>query len=183
MSNLFYLIGVTCSGKDYVIQHCMENYPDLYNAVQVGNIFRQRYSPDFFKGQGAPNHTETEALEIYFEELQRCNDEGKLNTFICGQPRRLSQISKTIGDFPGTVIWLHCNEETQQERMYKRFKGDQDSFQLACDRVKNDRLALYDVVWELNRQRFNIVSLTSEAFINSVDKYGGATDFLQGGII
>lgn len=170
---LYYIAGVTCAGKDYVIEYCLKNYPEHFSAVQVGKIFRQRYPAGHFQGRGAPDHTETEALAIYNEELDRCFAEGKPAVLIAGQPRRPSQIDLTINENPGKFIWLHCDADTQAKRIASRFADDEQGLELAKLRVKNDKIDLYDVIWKVQACGHHTVATTSGVMTEAIDRHHG----------
>lgn len=138
-----YIIGVTCSGKDHLMDYIESKDPTV-GSVRVGKIMRERYPPDYFKGSGAPEHTEQEALKIFEDEIERLKD--KRVVLISGQPRRLSQIEHTIGKYPGIVVWLHADEDVLKQRIEKRSAADQE---LAFARIKNDQIDLYKVIHHL----------------------------------
>lgn len=141
--NYLYIVGVTCTGKDYLMDF-MESQDPTIGSVRVGKILRERYPPDHFKGSGAPEHTEKEALEIFESEIQRLK--GKRTVLISGQPRRLSQIKPTIGKYKGSIIWLHASDDVIRQRISNRSEADQE---LALQRIKNDKIDLYTVMHEL----------------------------------
>ena len=141
-----YIIGVTCSGKDHLMDYIESKDPTV-GSVRVGKIMRERYPPDYFKGSGAPEHTQQEALKIFEDEIQRLKDKRVI--LISGQPRRLSQIEHTIGKYHGTVVWLHADEDVLKQRIGKRSAADQE---LAFARIKNDQIDLYKVLHRLWRR-------------------------------
>lgn len=159
--NRFYVMGTTCAGKDHLVDHLEATYPDV-GSVRVGKIMRERYPPDYFKGMGAPAHTEAEALQIFEEELAKNKD--KDNVFIIGQPRRLSQVKLTIGKYPGHVIWLWAPDEVIEERINVRFPNDPASRQLALDRIKNDKLQLYEVLFALITDNYTITAFDTSVW-------------------
>ncbi len=174
---VYYIAGVTCAGKDYFIEHCLEKYPHLYDAVQVGKIFRQRYPAGHFKGSAAPDHTEREAIEIYNEELAKAFKTDKPYVLVAGQPRRLSQIEPTILKHPGQVLWLHCDKETQADRINRRFADDLEGRQLALARISNDKIDLYDIIWAMMGMDIEIEPCTSEALIDFLAENNGHLEY------
>jgi len=164
---IIYVMGVTCAGKDYFVERALDQFPNTFGAVQVGKEMRKRYPPEHFLGTGAPQHTEKEAVQIYEEELQKRIEENKKVIFVVGQPRRLSQIETTIRQNPGEVLLFHVSPETQVKRMMTRFSNDAKSMLLSCQRIDNDRIQLYDVIFQLMKE-FPI--LTFDGDVNCVDE-------------
>ena len=144
--NRYYVVGTTCAGKDYLMDYLEAKYPDV-GSVRVGKIMRDRYPPGYFQGSGAPKHTEVEALQIFEEELAK--NTNKRNVFISGQPRRIDQIEHTVEKYPGHIIWLWASDDVILERIDKRFANDLASKELALQRIKNDKLQMYDVMFKL----------------------------------
>ena len=156
-----HILGVTCAGKDTLIEHIVANNPNC-GAIQVGKEFRRRYPAGFFKGLGAMASTEKEALEIYTEEREKCKD--KQFIFVSSQPRLITQVRAIEESEPGArriYIFLRASDEEINRRIEERFPLDswsmspdqldknQQSRNLACQRVTNDRIQNYDVLLEL----------------------------------
>lgn len=141
----FYVFGTTCVGKDYLVDYIEMKRHDV-GSVRVGKIMRERYPPSHFKGQGAPEHTEAEALQIFEEELQK---QTAPNVFILGQPRRITQIEPTIRKYPGLLIVLYADDNILCKRIQNRFKDDADGMALAMARYTNDKVQLYPVLVNL----------------------------------
>lgn len=170
---IFYVAGVTCAGKDYFIEHCLRKYPDLYDAIQVGKVMRERHPPEYFKGSGSPAHCEAEALNIFSEELAKYSKNKKPYLLVAGQPRRVSQIEPTIVTHPGTFLWLHCDKDTQLQRINQRFADSLEGRELALARIKNDKIDLYDIIWSLMGLDIDVEPCTSDALIEYVDSEEG----------
>lgn len=173
MSKTIYVIGLTCSGKDYFIERAVELYPEVFAAVQVGKELRKRYSPEYFKGSGAPEHTEEEALNIFKEQWSIANNNGAKIILVSGQPRRISQVPIVFTFASGSVLWLYANDATIKERISKRFIDDQPAYHLACERIVNDRIMYYDVLHSLIAYKIPIETFstdlgTVEALIHAI---------------
>lgn len=145
----YYVLGTTCSGKDFLIETAIQKYPDIFGAVQVGKEFRKRYPPEYFKGSGAPDHTEKEALEIFVNQHDAAVVAGKKIILVSAQPRRPSQVEPVMRKAPGEILWLFADEEETMRRMARRFKDDQASMELSIQRLNNDRIMLYDTLFQI----------------------------------
>lgn len=151
---IIYLIGVTCSGKDYFIDECVAKEPTIFGSVNVGREFRARYPAGFFKGLGAMSSTEDEAFEIFEAQLQAAGD--KPVVLVSGQPRLPSQVDRIMGKYPGEVVWMHQPDAVLVSRLESRFAKEPDAEDLARARLANDRIQLYDVLFELTKRRIPI---------------------------
>jgi len=149
---VFYVLGSTCTGKDYFIELACKMFPEIFGAIQVGKIFRQRYPADHFKGQGAPDHTEKEALEIFAEEFHKNKD--KQYILVSSQPRRPSQVQPVFeyainNQCDNVCIFMHTPHEIVMKRLKKRFINDPPGYELAIARVVNDKIQFYDTIFEI----------------------------------
>lgn len=169
-----HILGVTCVGKDSLIEFLAQKFPNDIGTIQVGKEFRKRYPPEFFKGLGAMQSTEDEAYKIYCEEREKCRD--KKHIFVSSQPRLITQVSRIEESEPGTkrlYIFIRCSEEEINRRINERFPLDDleitsseyhkalNSRHLASDRVINDRIQNYDVLLELIAREAEIIVLES----------------------
>lgn len=161
MCRIYYAFGVTCAGKDTLMDRAQELYPNLVGLVNVGKEFRKRYPPEYFQGKGAMLHTEREAIEIFETQLAEQRKDKKI-IFVSGQPRMVAQIKETIGKYSGTILWLHVSDETLKQRLEKRFVGDPGSYQLSLKRLSNDRIQLFDVVFELIKSGYEFVTFNGD---------------------
>lgn len=158
MKKCFFILGTTCSGKDYMIEYAIDKYPNKFGAVQVGKEFRKRYPPEHFKGSGAPDHTEQEALQIYKEQFDKNLDKEYI--LVSGQPRRPSQVIPCIeycyqtGYVP-SVVWLYTPDIVINNRIVERFKDNFEEKKLAQQRTINDKVQFYDTIFELLKYRKN----------------------------
>lgn len=155
-----YLFGSTCTGKDYFIEMAVQKYPEKFGAVQVGKEFRRRY-PDksHFRNSGAPDHTETEAFQIFKEQHDAAVEAGKQIILVSGQPRRPSQVRKILEYAPGLIIWMFADKEIVQERIKQRFTNDPSGLELAKARVTNDCVELFDTLFTILHKEQEIMTL------------------------
>jgi hypothetical protein len=158
-SSFIYVFGVTCTGKDYLVEKALQMYPNIFGAVQVGKEFRRRYPPEHFQGMGAPAHTEDEAYQIFLDELNKVSDKNRV--LIVGQPRRASHVDRIYRKYPGLILWLHAKDVVLEERINKRFPDDLKSKELAIQRLANDRIQLYDTLYELSKYHADICCFES----------------------
>jgi hypothetical protein len=148
----FFVLGITCSGKDYLIDYAISKHPEKFGVVQVGREFRKRYPPEYFKGSGAPDHTEVEALEIYKEQFTKAL--GKPYILVSSQPRRPSQVQPCVehclaNDYQPVALFLYAPGIVVTNRIESRFKDDESGKTLAQARVTNDKVQFYDTIFEL----------------------------------
>ena len=158
VKTIIYMMGVTNAGKTTLIDKLVEQDSRI-GAVQVGKEFRRRYPPGHFAGQGAPDHTEEEALRIYSELLDLAKD--KQIVLVDGQPRRMSQVPLVIegahkaGFNNQHALWLWEPDEVLLERILLRFPGDslpeRQGRELCHQRLVNDKKDLYPVLWHMTR--------------------------------
>lgn len=173
----FYLMGITCSGKDYFIELAVKLYPDIFGAVQVGKEFRRRYPPDYFKGSAAPAHTEQEAIDIFKEQHNAAVFAGCSCILVSGQPRRPSQVASCLSYAPGDIIFMYTPDEIVLERIAKRFENDPASKLLSMQRVVNDKVQLYDTIFECLRRNVDFKTINTqednvEEIIHQLAKWG-----------
>ncbi len=148
MIKTFYMMGITCTGKDYFIELAMERCPEIFGAVQVGKEFRRRYPPGYFKGSAAPTHTEQEAIDIFKEHHAKAVESGAKIILVSGQPRRVSQVKACMDYAAGDIIWMMTPMHVIESRLSTRFANDRDSYELSLQRLVNDKLQLYDTIFE-----------------------------------
>lgn len=151
MKTVYFVMGVTNVGKTYFIDknvsHLNSVWPGSAGSVLVGKIMREKYPPSYFEGQGAPEKTEAEALQIYETELEKNNNCSYV--FVDGQPRRVSQvlpvfqIAKRMG-FHTRVFWLHRNVDVLRDRIATI--QDEEKRALAEARLVNDHFTVYETL-------------------------------------
>jgi hypothetical protein len=180
MIKTFYLMGITCTGKDYFIERAMQRHPTLFGCVQVGKEFRRRYTASHFQGSAAPDHTEREAIEIFEEQHEQAVKDGFKYILVSGQPRRLSQIEPCLTfSKGGTIIFMRTPHETILERLSIRFENDKEGYDLSMQRLVNDKIQLYDVIFELlDRQiEFRTLDTDKRGIDEAIDTLAHFGDF------
>lgn len=159
MCKTFYLMGTTCVGKDYFIDNAKDKYPSLFGSVNVGKEFRKRYPPEYFEGRGALMKTEDEAFAIFKEQHDEQVRLKKRFILVSGQPRLPTQVDRIYSYAPGTIVWLFAPNETLEERLAIRFENDPSGYDLGKQRLVNDRLQLYEVLFELHEREIPIKTI------------------------
>lgn len=162
MPEIYYVWGVTCVGKDTLMDRADQIYPNLVGLVNVGKEFRRRYPPEYFKGKGAMQSTEVEAREIFEEQLNARIKEDKRIILVSGQPRLVSQLDFTMRKYPGTLLWMHVSDETLMKRLEGRFPGDPGAFELSKKRLSNDRIQLFDVMFEILKRGYPFITFDGD---------------------
>lgn len=146
------LIGITHVGKTTLINEALST-PWL-GVIEVGKEFRRRYRAGKFKGKGAMRSTETEAWDIFAEQYANCV-RGRRRVVLCdGQPRMAAQVRRMREEYgPVHVLMLHADDEVLRERTLLRDHSPADQ-ELTRQRLRNDRIQLYDVLgeWHTTRQ-------------------------------
>lgn len=152
---VIYVLGKTCVGKSTLIEKALA-YSDKIGACEVGKEFRRRYPPDHFKGLGAMQDTEKEALEILDMFFEKAKAENKEWILVDGQPRLVSSINKILwrhNPEDENVWWCYVPPEVAIKRAHGRFDTTtpvgRESAKLASDRLVNDAVQLYDVMWHM----------------------------------
>ena len=143
-------MGPTCAGKSTMINYMMSLSPTV-GAVQIGKMMRAKYGEAHFKGQAAPSHTQTEALEMYFTKTQQLINEGKELILIDGQPRDLEQskiMSESWKTYNSKFLLITADHDVRENRARKdREPGP--NLDLAIARLTNDYKSCYIVIVEL----------------------------------
>ena len=146
---VIYVWGSTCVGKSTLMQKA-KDYSSKVGLCEVGKEFRKKYPPEYFRGQGAPAHTQDEALDILKEFYEKYKEKKFL--LVDGQPRDESQLDTILDlfqDHEQNVWWLFADKHDIRSRIWERFPDDLESRKLAFERVDNDRIQLFDVAWGL----------------------------------
>jgi hypothetical protein len=154
---VIFCMGVTCSGKTTWIDK-QKNV----GKVQVGKEMRKLFPPGYFKGRGAMTETEEVALRVFQEQFEK--EKHNLAVLVDGQPRLVSQIDPIL-DITGkqcSVMWFQASDDELLARLRRRFPDDSESYDLAIQRMKNDRIQLYDVLHELISRNILIFPVRSE---------------------
>lgn len=162
------IFGSTNVGKSTYIEKAAANRGPWSNlkiaTAQIGKELRKRYPPSYFKGSGACDHTEKEALDLLQQFVDQSQDADVL--LIDGQPRRVDHIDPILKMCPELeVIWLFEPDEIITERAKKRAEQSDDPighFKLSKARMVNDKLQLWPVVWELLRRKVPFHCVTEQ---------------------
>lgn len=150
-----FLIGPTCCGKTTLIDESVKRYPGTA-GIKVGKLLRAKYGEAYFRGQGAPAHTQAEAQSMMEEELRRLLVD---NDFILvdGQPRTPDHVPVIIElcnrlNLGFTFVILTASEEKRLERAVASRTGD--NLELAKSRLRGDYENEYKVLVTLIDQAF-----------------------------
>lgn len=149
---IIFLLGPTCVGKSSVIDLALRTHEDV-GAVMVGKMMRAKYPPEYFKGQGAPAHTQKEAQQMMFDGVME-EFKTKLRVIVDGQPRTVDHVqgcldTAEINGARARFVILHAPVDLRKERASLTRQGP--VLQLAFDRMNGDIIPIYEVLLELNR--------------------------------
>ncbi len=148
-----FVMGITCSGKTSLMDAAGEfDYHDetfFFGQIRIGEELRKRYPSAHFAGQGAPEHTEKEALTIYRDGLER--SQLAPITLVDGQPRKVSHVVLVVGHalklgYACHALVLHASEKEIRRRAAAREGNDPAGLKLALDRIEHDSYMLYQVL-------------------------------------
>lgn len=178
MASIIHMMGPTCAGKSTLIDTLLA-LSDTVHPVQIGKLLRKKYGEDYFKGQGAPVHTQAEALQLYYDTINEGIALGKKVILVDGQPRDLGQARQMMMDWPDhrvTYLMVHADHEVREFRARAGRKPGPD-LELAIARLTNDYKNCYVVMTELLRsgRQVDVVDTGSNDF--DVDTY--AKDLLN----
>jgi shikimate kinase len=140
---VFFLIGITCSGKTTILNQMKQRHPDAIGLVQVGKEMRRRHPPEYFDGLGAMPKTEDEAWTIFEEQLKKCA--GYRYVLVDGQPRMASQVQRCLMVPDHRFLWLSTMPSIIAARIESSDRTDAEK-KLARERVHNDSKQLIDVM-------------------------------------
>ena len=157
MNNIaVFVIGVTCSGKTTlmnVASQTSSNFANNFGQIRIGEVLRAKHPPEYFKGQGAPEHSEEEALQIYSNGLQRTTLFPIV--LVDGQPRKLSQVDTIVqgalnANRRPMALVLCTPEKEIRRRASARSGNDPKELLLALNRIEHDAYSLYNVLTYLH---------------------------------
>lgn len=170
---VFFIMGLTNTGKTTLIDELTAH--DTVAACQVGKEFRRRYPAGHFKGKGAPSHTEQEAIDILAEQLDDVTS-GTEVILVDGQPRQVSQIEivfQLVWDrWPkanAQILWLHEDDLVLKARAEERATNAEE-LDLSLQRLKNDRIQLYDVIYRAMYEGYDIYPASYDQAIHEVER-------------
>lgn len=140
---LIFVMGATNVGKTTFMDLCRDY--DVFGLVEVGKMFRAKYPPDYFKGQAAPAHTQTEAWSMFLEGVKNAAEQGKQVAVIDGQPRNVEQTEWAF-KMPNPKVFLHlwAPPDIREERARKRDAADAAKLDLSLKRLIDDPRVLFD---------------------------------------
>ncbi len=153
-----FLMGISCSGKSTLLQAAqteddlrrIEGLDPVFGVIEVGKTLRERYPPEHFKGEGAPAHTQEEALDIFRTRMDAFTHLPIV--LVDGQPRNTDQIEAVVNHTTAKchrtplLLVLHASEEILFKRADLRDTEDEEATQLAHTRIKGDATFLYPVL-------------------------------------
>jgi predicted kinase len=155
---IVFCMGITCSGKSAFIDSCTRE-DERFGAIKVGEVMRARYSPERFRGLAAMPDTEDEVWEIFSDQLADSIHEGRSVILVDGQPRMPCQVDRCLGfveefGFYSLFLWFKVGEQELERRLHERFEGTIGALNLSKERMKNDKIQLYDTIQELFASKF-----------------------------
>lgn len=159
-TDLLFVMGPTNVGKSFIVEHAADQYSG--HKVMVGKILREKYNPDFFKGEQAPEHTSKESLRLMIDGIQEGIDDKKPLIVVDGQPREFCQLEKIFnlyieGELKESVdvyfLLLHCSEDIRKSRLEQR-DMDEKELQLSKDRFSKDIDQLQSLFYEILRRGY-----------------------------
>lgn len=132
----------------------------ILGTVEVGKKMRAKYPPEYFKGSGAPAHTQKEAWGMMQSGIAEAAAHGKVAVVIDGQPRNPEQTKWAMG-MPNPKLFLHlwCEPEERERRAINRDGQDQAKFELASKRLVDDPRVLFDCLTMLMLAREIVVTV------------------------
>ncbi len=160
MINLLFVLGPTGTGKSTFLKTVSAAMPDKIGLVEVGKKLRVMYPPDYFQGQGAPQHTQKLAMQLCNDGIKEHMDAGKQCVLIDGQPRNPAQMDEILSTYlkVQTGFELHGKQilsrflhlftpvEVRRARLEACYKDDLGSLELARSRLLGDLAPLYEVL-------------------------------------
>lgn len=160
-----FLLGITNSGKSTLLHKFQSELQ--CGTVEVGKEMRRRHPPEYFKGRGAMQETEEEALQIFKQQFFVGTQADQPNLVVIdGQPRMLSQIepcfsyAQSLGYIPKVGV-LGCSDEKIKQRIQQRDTTRQ-AFELSMKRMVNDKVQLHEVLVELIKHKVPLAYLDSK---------------------
>lgn len=132
----------------------------ILGTVEVGKMMRAKYPPAYFKGQGAPAHTQKEAWGMMMSGIQEAVAAGKRAVVIDGQPRNPEQTDWAIG-MPNPKLFLHlwCDPAERERRARLRDAEFPDKLELSLKRLVDDPRTLFDCFAHLALTRQHVITI------------------------
>lgn len=169
---ILHLMGPTCAGKSTMITKLLSLSNEV-GAVQIGKLMRAKYGEAHFKGQAAPEHTKDEALQMYFDEIQKHITDGKKLILIDGQPRDISQAQAMNTAWPQYTVkyfMITADHEVREQRARKD-RAPGANLDLAIARLNNDYKSNYLVMCELIKLNVPITMVDTSASDFDLDEF------------
>lgn len=145
-----FVVGPTCAGKSTFLGLAKEALGDRAHLIEIGKAMRAKYPPQHFQGDGAPAHTQAEAMQMLQDGLAVGLADEKVGiVFVDGQPRCADQLAFAAAGGEGWMpVFLHLTAEhgVLFKRGIARSGEDVDAMDLVRSRIVKDRLALYDLL-------------------------------------
>lgn len=164
---LIFVMGVTNTGKSTVMETLRGYEHAGVGLIEVGKMMRAKYPPDYFKGQGAPQHTQKEAWGMMTDGIDKHAANGRSVALIDGQPRNWEQMLWALElPNPRSFIHLWAPPEIRLERAHRRDGTDAEKLKLTLNRLHDDALKLYDIIayLHLKGERVETIDTTSPHF-------------------
>lgn len=149
---IIFVIGSTNAGKTRFLNGMQSGFPDVVGLVQVGKIMRAKYPPDYFKGQGAPLHTQEEAITIMTSGLGECRRNKVDIALVDGQPRDTKQLHYIREMYAKEAFFLHlwAPQKVLLQRAAERDGDSLQAFDLSYQRLKTDAQNVFPIASELH---------------------------------
>lgn len=160
---LVFVIGATNAGKSLFMDAAKEH--DNLGTVEVGRMMREKYPPEHFQGNAAPEHTVAEAWAMMREGIDAHLD--KRYIFIDGQPRDKKQAEDITRLWPAAwFMLLAASHETREARAMQRDGDDPARMALTRARLDTDYRGLFDVLQVLitNKARLRVFDTEAPGF-------------------
>src|SRR5690606_10206962 len=106
------VIGATASGKSTFIDFAKKQYPDYFTSINIGQILRAKYPPEYFEGQGTLDKTEDEVRKLVEDAVTELVSRDKQVLLIDGHLKYQDQIEylevlKQRYEMDGTdFVWM-----------------------------------------------------------------------------
>ncbi len=162
------VIGATASGKSTFIDFAKKQYPDYFTSINIGQILRAKYPPEYFEGQGTLDKTEDEVRKLVEDAVKEFVSSDKQVLLIDGQPRNQDQIEflevlQQRYEIDGTVfVWVSCTDGERERRGSSRSQT-QGELELFNSRKIADKISIHNVLFDvLDRENTVITCDTSQ---------------------
>lgn len=169
-----FVMGANNVGKSTFLRHAAASeQSNEIGLVEVGKYMRAKYldpnspdySPNYFKGEAAPVHTQVEAWEMCEDHIRAHVASGKRLILVDGQPRSIDQVENCFTRldprWPTAFFLFDATLETRAQRLAKRFElpRQDEEYRLGVERLKNDMVTYFTVLASLlaHKQNVNVI--------------------------